>query len=208
MSHTDIPAPVGYALAKRMPFDDIATNNTFVSAGIHYRKVSEYSAHRMSSAAFVTPFEREQQVIQTLPLPPASEISEERELRFEPCEMIRLTILPGIGHTAEIVSYQGNEQWRVNAKINGGQFEFIVFEHQIVKAASYVVTGVLYRGECEDGAAAIEPVVESYTGFTPDEAMNKMREMNRAVFVLSAVEYKAVTTAYYFDNGTLRQFVF
>jgi hypothetical protein len=38
--------------------------------------------------------------------------------------------------------------------------------------------------------------------------MNKMREMNRAVFVLSAVEYKAVTTAYYFDNGTLRQFVF
>jgi hypothetical protein len=93
-----------------------------------------------------------------------SEISETAP-RFESRQSIRLTILPGIEHEAQILRHHQDDMWHVEATISGRRFHFIAFEDQIITMQRYLVTGLSRCGVADDGSFGFTPqavVVEAH----------------------------------------------
>lgn len=215
----------GYAIhGVSAEFRDLATNNTFVTdcaAGApHYRKVNELHAVTAGGGADTICFDPCALVYQTIRVHreaapkvrgatdtctefPAAQLATAEPAAFRPNENIQLAILPGIEHTANILEHDGDNRWAVAATINGQRFSFIVFADQIVKQREWVVTGFKYIGKAGDGTLAIEPLVESFSGFSPQEAIDKATSLTSGLYVVSVVERAGVTEAHYILNAAL-----
>jgi hypothetical protein len=206
-----LTAPKGHTLAGQdVQFGDLPTLATFTHKGTHYRKVAASDALLVGPVAGYCVFASGVQVRQTFPT--GSEISEqdkgspvvEPNLKFEPCESIRLTILNGIPHEAEIVEHDRNGKWKVEAIINGTKFAFIVYEDQIIKSRQWLVSGYCVRHEGFSAGAYLQ----SWHGFTPQDVVDRaLHERSgsgegETLRVVSVIEHGGVES-YVMRDGSL-----
>jgi hypothetical protein len=232
-----VTAPEGYTVCRTSTrFEVINAGDTCVWNDMHLRKVSAAHAVEVNAPAdrqsqyFVghrsevwQTFKRADTALQSNELAAitatewrapvelvsvalVSEISE-TELPFEPCEAVRLIILPRIDHEAEIVAHDGDGRWRVNATINGHTFEFIVFEHQIVKMQSYLVTGFQRLGVPDDGTFAILPKTDLILAHTPARAQELAKALHdsfyQIVTCMRMPQHFKFEPEFYAENGEM-----
>jgi hypothetical protein len=193
----------GYAVhGVATQFRDLATYNTFVTdcaeGAVHYRKCDEQCAIAIGHTT-PTPFGPHALIYQTIPTnrevvgvvgaaAGSAAIDEmiapvvganfiagstDKRAPFSPGDMIQLTILQGIEHTAEIREHDGGDRWKVSAEIAGKGFVFIVFEHQILAQQSYIVTGFTQVGIAGEGTVAFVPHVTIVRAFDSKQARNE-----------------------------------
>jgi hypothetical protein len=134
-----------------------------------------------------------------------SEISEPTP-QFEPGDSIRLAILPRIDHEAEIISHDGENRWHVAAKVNGQRFDFIVFEHQIVKMQRYLVTGLSRLGVADGGEFAFTPqsaIVEAHTAVEARKLAKALHNDYYQIVTCMLMPATHFEPEYYDDEGVV-----
>lgn len=210
-------APHGYTVCRTsIEFRSLNVGDTFVHEDAHMRKVDDHYAVIVAGALGARyPMTTTREVWQTFDLVKAacawssptlnsadSEISES-EPQFEAGQSIRLTILPGIDHEAEIQRYHQDNLWRVGAKINGQLFYFIVSEDQIVTMQRYLVTGISRLGVTNGGSFAFTPqavIVEAHDAMKARELAKSLHNDYYQIVTCMRMTH-SFEPEFYDDNG-------
>jgi hypothetical protein len=127
--------------------------------------------------------------------------STDKRAPFSPGDMIQLTILQGIEHTAEIREHDGGDRWKVSAEIAGKGFVFIVFEHQILAQQSYIVTGFTQVGIAGEGTVAFVPHVTIVRAFDSKQARNEALLERPGLKIVSVSDKSPEWEPAFFDAG-------